>query len=282
MGVGRVNGVLRRRIAALVAALLTIAPASVALTWVGPAAAADYGAIPDYATLLADWNGADGVNTFTLAPAFDQNVTDAAHFEMQAGDDFTLDLNGGSLTFTTLTVIGGGGNPYIDEMPAIEVPQGATLTIDGPGTLTVTGAAGAAGIGSRSGYLAWEYDAGTVIINGGTVTANGGGAYDGNIGERFGAPGSAAATAAMAGRPSSTAGPSSRTAARAAPGSAADAVVMPARVPEAARSSSTAGPSRRMRVTGRASEVATAAEWAASPSMAARWTPPATPASGRV
>ena len=49
------------------------------------------------------------------------------------------------------------------------VPEGASVTIGGTGTLTVKGGGDAAGIGSRA-----ERNSGTITINGGTVNATGG------------------------------------------------------------------------------------------------------------
>lgn len=56
-----------------------------------------------------------------------------------------------------------------DAYPGILCETGATLVINGPGSLTAAGSTWGAGIGSRS-----LYQAGSVIINSGTVTATGG------------------------------------------------------------------------------------------------------------
>ncbi|MDR0732971.1 MAG: hypothetical protein LBF08_02745 [Dysgonamonadaceae bacterium] len=53
--------------------------------------------------------------------------------------------------------------------PGIRVPTNATLTVNGPGTLEVTGGDGSAGIGGFAGD-----NCGTITIDGGTITAYGG------------------------------------------------------------------------------------------------------------
>ena len=103
------------------------------------------------------------------------------------GANITLDLNGHSLTINTAIP---------DDHAAIEVGQGATLTIDdssnGSGHLTATGGVDSAAIGGYyiSSTPAYQQTAGTITINQGVLDLTGGygggasigGAYYGNAG----------------------------------------------------------------------------------------------------
>lgn len=93
--------------------------------------------------------------------------------------------DGASLTIilqeNTTNTLTGGTNSVAHGAPGIHVPSGASLTIKGSGTLTVTGGSGGAangggtGIGGKasSGDTAAEA-CGTVIIYGGNITVTGG------------------------------------------------------------------------------------------------------------
>jgi len=78
-------------------------------------------------------------------------------------------------TNLNLTLV--GSNTIITEQGAIIVPEGATLTIDGPGSLTATSSYSAV-IGGPSGTLGADGNGvianpcGDIIINGGTITAS--------------------------------------------------------------------------------------------------------------
>jgi len=87
----------------------------------------------------------------------------------------TLYLVGGTTNTFTSTWTGAISSTTL--YAGIYVGADATLTIEGPGTLTATGGSGGAGIGGS--YLAntapgAQYRCGTIIINSGTVNATGG------------------------------------------------------------------------------------------------------------
>ncbi len=89
-----------------------------------------------------------------------------------ANQNPAIDVTGATLNLTlqgTNSLTGGTQNDYQYGAPGIQVPSGATLTIDGPGNLTATGTDSCAGIGG--GY---KGNGGAITINGGSVTANGG------------------------------------------------------------------------------------------------------------
>lgn len=69
-----------------------------------------------------------------------------------------------------------------EDAPGLKVAKGATLNVDGTGSLRATGGSGAAGIGSS-----YKVDSGSIIIRSGTIIANG---YDGGAGIGGGTNGS--------------------------------------------------------------------------------------------
>lgn len=83
-----------------------------------------------------------------------------------------IDVTGATPNLTlqgTNSLTGGTPNEYQYGAPGIQVPSGATLTIDGTGSLTATGTDSCAGIGG--GY---KGNGGAITINGGEVKATGG------------------------------------------------------------------------------------------------------------
>ncbi|AWB90186.1 InlB B-repeat-containing protein [Homoserinimonas hongtaonis] len=83
--------------------------------------------------------------------------------EIPNPNDVVLDLAG-----FTLTVQGAGAAGSAGGKAGIEVPVGASLTINGPGVLRANGGGGGAGIGGSHGQAN-----GAITINGGTIEANG-------------------------------------------------------------------------------------------------------------
>ena len=100
----------------------------------------------------ADWTG----GTYTATA--DENLGNII-----VSDDVTLTINAG----VTVTV-----TSYNVSAPGIKVANGKTLTIVGPGTLVVNGAAG--NDGGNYGDDAGNAIMGAVVIYGGTITATGG------------------------------------------------------------------------------------------------------------
>ena len=83
-----------------------------------------------------------------------------------------IDVTGATPNLTlqgTNSLTGGTPNEYQYGAPGIQVPSGATLTIDGTGSLTATGTDSCAGIGG--GY---KGNGGAITIHGGEVKATGG------------------------------------------------------------------------------------------------------------
>lgn len=120
-------------------------------------------------------NGQDPVPvTITLSNVtIDLSEHGGTAFDIQStlgtGSNVTLNLMG------TNTLISGTDDDFGHGLPGIRLPQGASLTIQGSGSLTVTGGSGSstgsggAGIGGNS-----RENCGTLTITGGTVTATGG------------------------------------------------------------------------------------------------------------
>nr|WP_240792270.1 hypothetical protein [Salinibacterium sp. dk2585] len=119
-----------------------------------PAAAAT--PVTSHAELQA---GLDAGGTVTLG----DNITGAG-LRIPAPNDVVLELNGFSLT---VQGAGSAGSP--DGKAGIEVPVGASLTVNGPGILRATGGGGGAGIGGSD-----RGANGAITINGGTIEAIGG------------------------------------------------------------------------------------------------------------
>ena len=126
--------------------------------------------------------------SFSPAPSLNENgeritgtATQDSHMTIGAGTTITLhDININDITSSGLTAITCEGDATIvlegsntvkggPNAPAILVPQGKTLTIQGNGSLTVIGGNGAAAIGSKEGEAC-----GNIVIEGGTITATGG------------------------------------------------------------------------------------------------------------
>lgn len=91
------------------------------------------------------------------------------------GSGATLNL---TLSDNSANEIRGGTSSTGLPAPGIHVPENATLTIKGNGSLTVTGAAGdhnsAVGIGGKMNDAGDGESCGNVIIFGGTITVHGG------------------------------------------------------------------------------------------------------------
>lgn len=156
---------LRRR-GSLVATALALAVALVVAPIVGiaptSAARADV-TVGDWAALQSAFS-AGGTQTVTLDGDVDAPAGES--LALVSGDAVVLDLNGHTLA------IGSDATRPADYHAAINVPEGATLTIrdtGGGGKLIAFGGNYSAGIGvgARSG-------AGTIQIDGGSVTARGG------------------------------------------------------------------------------------------------------------
>lgn len=106
-------------------------------------------------------------------------VSSATAFTIQTGANVTLILDGSS-TLTSGTDSFGSGSP------GIYLPSGASLTIQGSGSLTVNGGdstnSGGTGIGGNAGNLVSAAGAcGTVTITSGTVNVNGGNGGNGGV-----------------------------------------------------------------------------------------------------
>ena len=128
----------------------------------------------------------DVTATITLSNVtIDRSKTTGTAFDIQSGANVTLILEG------TNTLTGGGYDDFNSVMaaPGIHLPSGATLTIQGNGSLTVTGGDGGtngfggAGIGGNSRTVTSAAEAcGTITILSGTVKVEGGGGGLGGVG----------------------------------------------------------------------------------------------------
>ena len=124
--------------------------------------------------------------TITLSNVtIDRSETTGTAFDIQSGANVTLILDG------TNTLTGSGYDDFNGVMaaPGIHLPSGATLTIQGNGSLTVTGGDGGtigfggAGIGGNSRTVTSAAEAcGTITILSGTVEVKGGGGVPGGVG----------------------------------------------------------------------------------------------------
>ena len=85
----------------------------------------------------------------------------------------------------TENAVKGGGTGEYPARPGIYIPQNKTLTIQGSGSLEVTGNGSASGIGGRYN-LDSDYNCGNIVIEGGRITATGSkqGAGIGGYGEK--------------------------------------------------------------------------------------------------
>lgn len=100
---------------------------------------------------------------------------------LPSGANVTLQLDGHTLSITSPAL----------SAAAINLPPGATLTIDGDGSISATGGdgsltgaqgGGGAGIGGNGGVGGNGQSAGTLVVNGGEIVANGGGVSQGAAG----------------------------------------------------------------------------------------------------
>jgi hypothetical protein len=111
-----------------------------------------------------------GTATVTLNGVTIQNsVTNQSAFSLNSGANVTLHLSSG----TTNTLKGAAYNGAGLSGAGVHVPQGASITIDGDGTLSASSDVGA-GIGGKGSARYSPGDgesAGNITINGGTVTA---------------------------------------------------------------------------------------------------------------
>ena len=124
--------------------------------------------------------------TITLSNVtIDRSETTGTAFDIQSGANVTLILDG------TNTLTGGGYDDFDGVMaaPGIHLPSGATLTIQGNGSLTVTGGdggtngSGGAGIGGNIRTVTSAAEAcGTITVLSGTVKVEGGGGVPGGVG----------------------------------------------------------------------------------------------------
>jgi uncharacterized repeat protein (TIGR02543 family) len=150
-----------RGLSALLATAL--AAGGIALVPAAPAAAATL--VTDWASLQAAVNDATEDVAVELGASIDN--PGGQSLSVPVGVTVTLDLTDRNLT------INGLGN-YV---PAIRVPSGAGLVIDGTtGRLTANGGASAAAIGGKSGNNQNGESAGSITIRGGDVRATAAGA----------------------------------------------------------------------------------------------------------
>ncbi|MBR6399992.1 MAG: hypothetical protein IKS17_02050 [Firmicutes bacterium] len=100
----------------------------------------------------------------------------SGNYKISIADGANVVLNGADINFSGITCLGDAvisleGNNSINSVnySGIFVPDGKTLTIDGSGSLNISGGAMCAGIGAD-----YSLRCGNITINGGTVTAKGG------------------------------------------------------------------------------------------------------------
>lgn len=130
-------------------------------------------------TIVVDANASSTANPVNISlqdVSIDVSaISDACAFDIKGGSTVSLTLSGAN-------TLSSGYN-----RAGLNVPSGATLIIDGDGTLTANGGSGTTpfernggpGIGGSA-----NEDSGTISIKGGTITANGG-AYAAGIGSGY-------------------------------------------------------------------------------------------------
>ena len=130
-------------------------------------------------TLTAEDGDCQG-HTFTgTAQGTTIYVASGAHDVTFSGLNITETANVGVAPGATMNLTIEGANTIKSSEAGIYVPVGATLVINGNGSLNVSGNVGGAGIGGAvyvpdGNYSAGDPNCGTVEIKGGTVTATGG------------------------------------------------------------------------------------------------------------
>ncbi len=120
---------------------------------------------------------AEGIETATtehvvIDSGVNANLTlDGVHIDMSSNTNTAaIDLREAGTSAITLAEGSDNTLKSGQNRPGIEVPNGNEITFDGGGTLTVTGGADGAGIGTGNG----ESGNNIVTINGGTITTTGG------------------------------------------------------------------------------------------------------------
>ena len=116
--------------------------------------------LPIYITGSATNNGGITINSGTANITLNNvNISKSGTFRMMQGSNVNLTISG-------INVLDASAGGTISSLGSgIYVPSGATLTINGTGTLNATGA----GCGIGGGYM---LAAGTIIINEGTINAS--------------------------------------------------------------------------------------------------------------
>lgn len=105
--------------------------------------------------------------TYTIIVASGEHNIILSDVDIEVSDKCAFDIQ--NTAIANITLVGVNVLTSGDENAGLQVQSGATVVIDGEGSLDATGSRNAAGIGG--GY---DGDGGTITIKGGTVTATGG------------------------------------------------------------------------------------------------------------